>query len=105
MPTTTELKKVVREVLDEEFGDANEATLKAVQRLHKLVTEQVIPKLPDEHDEEEPGTGHEEAPAALRSAARRRHPDPRPSSLFLRSPKIPKFPKRTTYLTTSRTLS
>jgi hypothetical protein len=63
MATTTELRKAIREVLDEEMGDSSEATLKGIQRVTKLLTEQVIPKLGEEQeDDEEPGTGDVPAP-------------------------------------------
>jgi hypothetical protein len=53
-PTTAEMEKVVRKVLDEELGDDSEATLKGIQRVTRLLTDQVIPKLSDGSEEEEP---------------------------------------------------
>ena len=44
--TRTEVAKVVRKVLDEEQGDTNEETLKALQRVAELLREKVIPQLP-----------------------------------------------------------
>lgn len=51
---TAEIEKVVRKVLDEELGDDSEATLKGIQRVTRLLTDQVIPKLSDGAEEEEP---------------------------------------------------
>ena len=50
----TEIAKVVRKVLNEEQGDTDAATLKALQRVAELLREQVIPHLPDAPLEEEP---------------------------------------------------
>jgi hypothetical protein len=52
--TRTEVSKVVRKMLEQEQGDANEATLKALQRVAELLREKVIPQLPDQPGEEEP---------------------------------------------------
>jgi hypothetical protein len=51
---TAEMAKVVRRVLDEELGDDSEALLKGIQRVTRLLTDQVIPKLGDDADTEEP---------------------------------------------------
>lgn len=47
-----EIEKVVRRVLAEERPDDGRATLKAIQRLSSLLTEQVIPNLPERDDDE-----------------------------------------------------
>jgi hypothetical protein len=51
---TAEIAKVVRRVLDEELGDDREAMLKGIQRVTRLLTDQVIPKLSDESEAEAP---------------------------------------------------
>lgn len=60
---TAELEKVVRKVLDEELGDDSEATLKGIQRVTRLLTDQVIPKLSNGSEEEEPPESPPEQPA------------------------------------------
>lgn len=62
--TTTEMAKIVRRVLDEELGDDSEAMLKGIQRVTRLLTEQVIPQLSEASDAEEPRLT---TPAALRA--------------------------------------
>jgi hypothetical protein len=57
MATTAAVEKIVRKVLDEELSETKEATLKAIQKVSRLLTEQVIPNLPDDADQEEPDTG------------------------------------------------
>jgi hypothetical protein len=59
--TKTEIEKVVRKVLDEEQGDANRATLRAIERVTELLQERVIPNLPEESEEEAPDTVDEDA--------------------------------------------
>lgn len=65
---TTDIAKVVRRVLDEELGDDSEAMLKGIQRVTRLLTDQVIPKLSDESDEEAP---EEEDPTPTKPPALR----------------------------------
>jgi hypothetical protein len=48
----TEIERIVRKVLKEEQGDAGEATLQAIRRVSRLLTEEIIPKLPDERETE-----------------------------------------------------
>ena len=55
---TASIEKVVRKVLDEELEQRNEATLEAIERMSRVLTEEVIPRLPEDedatYDEEEP---------------------------------------------------
>jgi hypothetical protein len=48
-----DIEKVVRKVLNQEREQNGQATLKAIQRISSLLTEQVIPHLPDQADAEE----------------------------------------------------
>jgi hypothetical protein len=54
-PGRAEIEKVVRKVLAEERPGNDRATLKAIQRVSALLTEQVIPNLPD--SDEDDGSG------------------------------------------------
>jgi hypothetical protein len=55
---TASIEKVVRKVLDEELDQRSEATLEAIERMSRVLTEEVIPRLPEDddagYDEEEP---------------------------------------------------
>jgi hypothetical protein len=55
---TASIEKVVRKVLDEELEQRNEATLEAIERMSRVLTEEVIPRLSEDedagYDEEEP---------------------------------------------------
>jgi hypothetical protein len=53
MATNATIEKVVRKVVDDEMSESREATLKAIQQVRRLLTEQVIPNLPDESDQAE----------------------------------------------------
>ena len=59
----TEMEKVVRRVLGEEQGDT-ETSLKAIQRLSRLLTEQIIPKLAEGTCEEALDTGRRRSDGA-----------------------------------------
>jgi hypothetical protein len=63
--TKTDIEKVVRKILDEQSGDAhvggaNGATLKAIQRVSRLLTDQIIPRLGVEADDAEVEDGGED---------------------------------------------
>jgi len=73
--TTAEMEKVVRKVLDEELGDDSAATLKGIQRVTRLLTDQVIPKLSDSEDEEESTPTKPSATRAARAAPGKPVPD------------------------------
>ena len=47
---TASIQKIVRRVLDEELEQRNEATLEAIEQLSRLLTEEVIPRLPEAED-------------------------------------------------------
>jgi hypothetical protein len=47
---TAYIEKVVRKVLDEELEQRNEATLEAIERMTRVLTEEVIPRLPESED-------------------------------------------------------
>ena len=64
---TAQLERVVRKVLDEQLGDDSDATLKGIQRVTRLLTDQVIPKLSNGSEEEEPPESTPDQPA-LRAA-------------------------------------
>lgn len=85
--TTAEIEKVVRKVLDEELGDDSAAVLKGIQRVTKLLTEQVIPKLPEDSEQAEPGTGNG-APRTTKPPAMRRGPT-KPAPGKPEEPEIP----------------
>jgi len=57
---TASIEKVVRKVLDEELEQRNEATLEAIERMSRVLTEEVIPRLPEDeyasYDEEPAGS-------------------------------------------------
>jgi hypothetical protein len=59
---TASIEKVVRKVLDEELDHRNEATLEAIERMSRVLTEEVIPRLPDDgyasDDDAEPSHGN-----------------------------------------------
>jgi|KBSSwiStaDraftv2_1062776.scaffolds.fasta_scaffold589682_1 hypothetical protein len=59
---TASIEKVVRKVLDEELDQRSEATLEAIERMSRVLTEEVIPRLPEDddagYDEEEPSGGN-----------------------------------------------
>lgn len=64
-----EIEKVVRRVLDEQRQDDDGATLKAIRRVSSLLTEQVIPNLPDTDDADSDAGSedeHDSDPAASR---------------------------------------
>jgi hypothetical protein len=52
MAHKTDIERIVRKVLEEEQGDAGEATLQAIRRVSRLLTEEVIPNLPEEQEPE-----------------------------------------------------
>jgi hypothetical protein len=60
--STASIEKVVRKVLDQELDQRNEATLEAIERMSRVLTEEVIPRLPDDadagYDEDEPTSGN-----------------------------------------------
>ena len=60
---TASIEKVVRKVLDEELDERNQATLEAIERLGRVLTEAVIPRLSEDAGtdeiEVEPGDGSE----------------------------------------------
>lgn len=87
-PTTAEIEKVVRKVLDEELGDDSAAVLKGIQRVTKLLTEQVIPKLPEDSEQAEPGTGNGAPSVAKPPVMRRRPTKPAPGK-----PEEPEIPE------------
>lgn len=51
--TTATIEKVVRKVLEQEQGADQKATLKAIQRVSRLLTDQVIPRLDDAQGDED----------------------------------------------------
>lgn len=75
-----DIEKVVRKVLDEERVENDRTMVRAIQRVSSLLTEQVIPNLPDnsevdgeidsddEHDEE-----HDSGPGSKMFASRSAH--------------------------------
>jgi len=75
-----DIEKVVHKVLKEERAANDRTTLRAIQRVSSLLTEQVIPNLPDkaevdedspdEHDEE-----HDSGPGSKVFASRSAHAD------------------------------
>jgi hypothetical protein len=71
----TDIEKVVRKVLKQERDENERTTLRAIQRVSSLLTEQVIPNLPDnaEADDETGGNDEQdgqggEHPSGARSA-------------------------------------
>ena len=67
---TASIEKIVRKVLDEELEQRNEATLEAIEQVSRVLTEEVIPRLPEDeagHEEEEP-TGSNGRTRAMRAA-------------------------------------
>jgi hypothetical protein len=76
--TKADIEKIVRDILDEHDG-AEAATLKAVQRVTKLLTEQVIPRLSNGIDNGVPDTGDDaedgENQALLSARSARPAPD------------------------------
>jgi hypothetical protein len=52
--STATIEKVVRKVLRQEQDADDKATLKAIQRVSRLLTDQVIPKLDDTQGDEDP---------------------------------------------------
>ena len=70
-------EKIVRKVLDEELSERNEATLEAIERLGRVLTEEVIPRLGDV-DEGDTGEETEAEPGAEASPMRRSDMTPRP---------------------------
>ena len=74
--STAQLEKVVRKVFDQEFGDDSEATLKGIQRVTRLLTDQVIPKLSNGSEEEEPPESTPEQPALRGFSMRGATPTP-----------------------------
>jgi hypothetical protein len=51
--TTATIEKVVRKVLKQEQDADEKATLRAIQRVSRLLTDQVIPKLDDPQEDED----------------------------------------------------
>jgi hypothetical protein len=51
--TTANVEKIVRRVLKRELDADEKATLKAIQRVSKLLTDEVIPKLDEPVDDED----------------------------------------------------
>jgi hypothetical protein len=51
--TTANVEKIVRRVLKQEYGADEKATLKAIQRVSKLLTDEVIPHLEEPVDDED----------------------------------------------------
>ena len=68
--STASIEKVVRKVLGEELDQRNEATLEAIERMSRVLTEDVIPRLPedadDDYTEDEP-TEENGEPRAMRA--------------------------------------
>jgi hypothetical protein len=69
MATTAAIEKVVRQVLADELSESRKATLKAIQQMTRLLTEEVIPHLPDQGDEPDSEPG-EETPARGNGSSR-----------------------------------
>ncbi|MGH8666316.1 MAG: hypothetical protein ACREUX_18800 [Burkholderiales bacterium] len=75
---TASIEKVVRKVLDEELEQRNEATLEAIERMNRVLTEEVIPRLPEDeagYEEEEP-TSSNDRTRAMRARAQPGMEDP-----------------------------
>jgi hypothetical protein len=72
--TKAEIEKVVHRVLEEQ-GDANGATLAAIKRVSRLLTEQVIPKLAPDAGDEGDGEDAVTVAAAPHAAGGRSQPD------------------------------
>jgi hypothetical protein len=89
MATTAAIEKVVRKVLDEELSETNEATLKAIQRVSRLLTEKVIPNLPEDADQENPDTGEETPVPGNEQSRSMRGAATRPGSGEAENPEIP----------------
>jgi hypothetical protein len=71
---TASIEKVVRKVLDQELDRRNEATLEAIERMSRVLTEEVIPRLGDDtQDAEDSADAEDDAPASgnVRSRAMR----------------------------------
>jgi hypothetical protein len=71
----TDIEKVVRKVLKQERDENDRTTLKAIQRVSSLLTEQVIPNLPDNGDADDEAASDDEQdeqggehPSSARSA-------------------------------------
>lgn len=56
----TEIEKVVRKVLKQERDENDRTTLRAIQRVSSLLTDQVIPNLPDNAEGDEETGSHDE---------------------------------------------
>jgi len=76
----SEIEKIVRKVLDEERPDGA-AALKAIKRVSSLLTEEVIPNLPEKgHEGDDTGSGNgddadsDSAPRLVHSVSDRRRP-------------------------------
>ena len=67
---TASIEKVVRKVLDEELEQRNEAMLEAIEQMNRVLTEEVIPRLPDDEagDKEQEPIGGNGRPRAMRAA-------------------------------------
>jgi hypothetical protein len=70
--TTATIEKVVRKVLKQEQDADEKATLKAIQRVSRLLTDQVIPKLDDPQEDEDTGADSDADSDADSSQARGR---------------------------------
>jgi hypothetical protein len=66
--TTANVEKIVRRVLKQEFDGDEKATLKAIQRVSKLLTDEVIPKL-DEPVEDDDADAESPSPRGRSFAA------------------------------------
>ncbi len=55
-----DIEKVVHKVLKEERAENDRTTLRAIQRVSSLLTEQVIPNLPDNGEADEESRSHDE---------------------------------------------
>jgi hypothetical protein len=78
--TTAAIQKIVRKVLDEELDERNEAMLEAIERLGRVLTEEVIPRLPDEADEGDQNDIGDEPPSGSVKARTMRVSDVKPGA-------------------------
>jgi hypothetical protein len=67
---TASIEKVVRKVLDEELEQRNEAMLEAIEQMNRVLTAEVIPRLPEDEagDKEQEPTGGNGRTRAMRAA-------------------------------------
>jgi hypothetical protein len=77
--TTASVEKIVRRVLKQELDADEKATLKAIQRVSKLLSDEVIPRLEPVDDEDENEGADAESPSPrARSFGAAATPDDRP---------------------------